>query len=788
MDTTATAGNLVNSVSGEDFFATVGIDRIPFATKLSFAPLIRHWKSKLESPDYSEAFLAGKIMEEVEKVPAFQKPITSEKVLEKHKPLVDLLIGTLFPASSRQNELGKVIPPFDMNPIYITPLFQELILQNKVHYVMKDYSDRIYGSMVINACSAVLNKFYGQLIKVELPMFYSIQNAWSKLPRFYKASLNTDFVEIKKLKPLKPLSQEQINNLISNIYDIDLWLEAIPPSHFEFHGIIQNTLQDITREESLSRLEYSLLTRDAVVTLENIKVLEKQLQTFFQSSDLMMGVTAIDFPLENAVPHKYKIRFDFLAAQEPVLLDSKNSNSIYEKACKYGEVLLVEDLEQLNNKTPIEEGLLALGIRSIMVAPLLNQEQQVIGLLEVGSPLPYELNSFMETKLKEIQGLFGIAMERSRDEIDNRIEAIVREQFTAVHSSVEWKFIEAAYNLMERREKDSERATIDPIVFSNVYPLYGQSDIVSSSSKRNRAILADLIDNLEQAKSTILLSIEQIRFPLLNQLLIKTEQTIRGLKKEFNSNDESKVVEFLDTEVHVTFRQLKGKYSGLSEIIDTYFEQLDDELGVIYNKRKDYEDSVTILNNTIADFLDLREKENQKVLPHYFEKYKTDGVEYDMYVGQSILNKDTFSFMHLKNFRLSQLIDMCIIARKVKDLHKTLPVPLSTAQLVFVYSTPLSIRFRMDEKQFDVDGAYNVRYEILKKRIDKAVIEGTNERLTQAGKVAIVFLQERDRLDYLEFFEYLKHEEFITDEIEELRLGKLQGVQGLRALRVTVKM
>jgi SOS response regulatory protein OraA/RecX len=94
----------------------------------------------------------------------------------------------------------------------------------------------------------------------------------------------------------------------------------------------------------------------------------------------------------------------------------------------------------------------------------------------------------------------------------------------------------------------------------------------------------------------------------------------------------------------------------------------------------------------------------------------------------------------------------------------------------------------MDEKQFDVDGAYNVRYEILKKRIDKAIIEGTGERLTTAGKVAIVYLQEKDRQEYLEFFEYLQHEGFITDEIEDVRLGKLQGVQGLRALRVEVKL
>jgi hypothetical protein len=48
---------------------------------------------------------------------------------------------------------------------------------------------------------------------------------------------------------------------------------------------------------------------------------------------------------------------------------------------------------------------------------------------------------------------------------------------------------------------------------------------------------------------------------------------------------------------------------------------------------------------------------------------------------------------------------------------------LRVASLILVHGNPLAIKFRMDEKQFDVDGAYNIRYEIIKKRIDKAFIK-----------------------------------------------------------------
>ena len=93
----------------------------------------------------------------------------------------------------------------------------------------------------------------------------------------------------------------------------------------------------------------------------------------------------------------------------------------------------------------------------------------------------------------------------------------------------------------------------------------------------------------------------------------------------------------------------------------------------------------------------------------------------------------------------------------------------------------------MDEKQFDVDGSYNVRYEILKKRIDKAVLKSDGSRLTVEGKIAIVYLQEKDRQEYMSYLEYLKNKGLIEDNIEDLELERLQGAAGLHALRVSVK-
>lgn len=106
--------------------------------------------------------------------------------------------------------------------------------------------------------------------------------------------------------------------------------------------------------------------------------------------------------------------------------------------------------------------------------------------------------------------------------------------------------------------------------------------------------------------------------------------------------------------------------------------------------------------------------------------------------------------------------------------------------MILVFNGSLSLRFRMDEKRFDVDGTYNARYEVVKKRVDKAHIKGTEDRITEPGKIAIVYSQKEDEEEYLKFLHFLQHRKMIDSEIEILELEDLQGVTGLKALRVKV--
>src|SRR5699024_6665079 len=159
-----------------------------------------------------------------------------------------------------------------------------------------------------------------------------------------------------------------------------------------------------------------------------------------------------------------------------------------------------------------------------------------------------------------------------------------------------------------------------------------------------------------------------------------------------------------------------------------------------------------------------------------FEKFRSDGVEYDIYIGQSITPNKKFNKLYLKNLRIWQLSSMAKIVKETHQLLPELPKKMETTQLILVLGRPIDISFRKDENRFDVEGAYNIRYEMVKKRIDKVHLKDSKERLTQPGKIAVVYFQEADIKDYLEYLPYMKEHDIIEEEIEYLNLEDLQGL------------
>ncbi|HSC37320.1 MAG TPA: hypothetical protein VLD19_05605, partial [Chitinophagaceae bacterium] len=247
-----------------------------------------------------------------------------------------------------------------------------------------------------------------------------------------------------------------------------------------------------------------------------------------------------------------------------------------------------------------------------------------------------------------------------------------------------------------------------------------------------------------------------------------------------------KVEDYLYKDVVPFLQQVLKQHPASATVINDYMQAIDQKTGIAYQRRRDLETSLQLINTCVGESLDKFNRHLQESFPCYFEKFRTDGVEYDVYAGSSITPGMTLTKDILKDIRKKQLTVMAHIARQAKGLLPRMATPLQTTQLIFVHSTPIDIAFRNDERRFDVEGSYNIRYQVVKKRIDKAFIKNTSQRLTQPGTIAIVYFEQTEISDYLEGAMTLQHSQILKHDIEWLELEDLQGVSGLKAIRLYI--
>ena len=487
---------------------------------------------------------------------------------------------------------------------------------------------------------------------------------------------------------------------------------------------------------------------------------------------------------------------------QEVNVGSNLADSFYEEILKEGETIIIEDISRHpNSNSPGLEFILGSGFKNLFLTPL-KFNGHTIGILELASPLPGEINGLSLFKVNRIKPIFENALKRFLEEFDNKVEAKMLEQFTSIHPSIQWRFRDAAISLLEKRGSD---ACADDICFENVYPFYGSLDIRDSSKKRNEAIEQDLVYTLEKAAAVLKNSLESISFDILGELINDIEEKLNSIKTGFSTGDEMKLKEFIQREVNPVITHLNQHYSLGQEAELFYKEVVCADSGISTTNRLLYEGSLAQVNQCIADCLTEEEAALQKLFPCYFEKYQTDGVEYNIYLGASITPGIQFNPLYLDNLRLRQLVWTCKIMKKVAELFGTSANSINAlsndsqsaanfgqssiqiAPLILAHGNPITLKFRPDEKRLDVHGAYNIRYEILKKRVDKATVLGTHDRLTQPGQIAIVYSLEQEAAAYLRHVHYLANKGYVEDKWEDLRLDPLQSVEGLRAARIKLK-
>jgi hypothetical protein len=429
------------------------------------------------------------------------------------------------------------------------------------------------------------------------------------------------------------------------------------------------------------------------------------------------------------------------------------------------------------------------GAKCYIVAPLFHNNE-LIGMMEASSPNVGVLDTEILKKLEPVYTFFEMACRNNITQFRNEIETLVKEQFTSLQPIVEWKFLEEAWAYLKEKENKAN-PEMGVVRFDKVYPVYGAIDIRNSTTERNRCMQADLHEHLSRIDEAID-SMSDCNNEAIREYLLTLKDKNKAFKEKTSgqllAEDEAKVNEYLEQEVRSFFRHLSHSGDGLAEVASHFLETVDPKRGAMFGHRRRFDESIGMINNVISTYLETEQAKIEKVYPHYFEKFRTDGVEFNMYIGESLTPNRSFDYIFLKNIRFWQLITMAEIIRLTARLEPRLPIPLQTTQLILVYGSPICIGFRSDERRFDVDGAESIRFEILKKRIDKVKVRETGERLTQPGSIAIVYTNAKEAEEYEEYLHFLEQKNLMAGSKEMLELEEVQGISGLKAIRVKINV
>ncbi|RAJ15129.1 GAF domain-containing protein [Olleya aquimaris] len=761
---------------------------LPFSLQVSFNKLIERYEVLAKSKDQFIAARAKHILEVQEPFAELREGFSEVSILNKHKDVIQILLQDAFSEVLSLNEIKTASVPYHNFIFNASQRFENILKTAGPDFelVIKNMPE---NDWYILGCTIIMNFCYGYNANFKRPLYYEIPDA-NGIIRIYKILYNADFMEIIPTAKAPKLTEEDFHELLDNFDNIDLWKEKFPPNSYVSKGFVISNIFDVTDDQAISDIKTTLIGSNKRKDKRFMAEFQNVFRSLLNVNDLQVGFSIYNEE-ENSLMqvHDSGISSFLLQAKEEFNCENLFCHFSCDKILKDKTNFAISDvdknLKQSKGEVPQVKILKAQGFKSAIFAPIA-EHGKLLAVLELVSKTPRALNSINSKKLEDVMPFILSAVKRSKREEENLIQAIIQRECTSIHPSVKWKFEKAARRFITEEHQGNENPTFSKISFDNVYPLFGQIDVKGSSDARNNATQKDLSLQLKMVERIVNTAFETEKLPIFEQLLFQIETYTNILNTDFKVDSEQKITQFFLNEIEPLFKyQLKSK-TYLSEAIEDYYNKVDDNLNVIYYYRKNYDDTISLINKNMSSLLDRKQIEAQNMYPHFFERYKTDGVEHNLYIGESITKENSFNKIYLYNLRLWQLQVMCDMENAYYNHQNEYPLALDVASMILVFNQPLSIRFRTDEKHFDVDGTYNARYEVVKKRVDKANIKGTEERVTDKGKLTIVYSQKEDEIEYLKYVNFLQAKHKLGDEVEILELEDLQGVTGLKAIRVNI--
>ena len=753
------------------------IENLPIKIVYSFESLIK----ELENSEYNFGEFKVFLDYLKEAKPEIINGVDSYEEFEKLINEVHPIIEKIIPKPLMKYNLKAITFPFSDKFIFATDRLKELI--DDRHSKLKlSFSNLDEDTLYKFSCCFILSKYYNVNLDFNFANQLEIENKEGFIT-YLGTDINHDYFQIYPADKKYELTEEQIDNLLNSYEDTVMWRDYFPPQSYIAKGFNLVSFFDNTTEIAMSNLKSKLITFGEQFDVVKSDIVSA-MKSIFKIGDLEVGFSSYNSDrelLENSTLEHVNMSF---------IVNKKSSVRMNEIACtnlqskiSKSDYYVVSNIDAMLEKYPDDKLLNIVhqqGLKSLIIYPLKNGND-CLGVLEVASRKPGVFNRINANLLSEITPLLEESIYRYGIDFENQINAYIQTEYTSLHPSVEWKFRQKAKDHLLNTSNTKQKSQIS---FQNVYPMYGEIDVRNSSTIRNQCMRIDYQNQIEY----LIKICGELYNRTRKEKFLDNINHLQDFLDRIDNVDkiyfESELFDYISLNIHPEI----PKYAKEDEksIIEKYLRKLDTTTGLFYVERKKFDHSIVMINSLLSSKLDAFQVKAQQIFPHYYERFKTDGVDYNLYVGRSISPHIKFSYLKIKEIRFWQLQATIALEQAYKEVRKKMPLKIDVASLIFSTNSTLDILFKMDEKRFDVNGYNNAKYEIIKKRISKAFIKDTDERVNQPGKICVIYSEDVLRDEYTEYFTKLIELNYLKNDIEYLEIDDLQGINGLLAVRVSI--
>ncbi|MBA4167303.1 MAG: GAF domain-containing protein, partial [Chitinophagaceae bacterium] len=452
-----------------------------------------------------------------------------------------------------------------------------------------------------------------------------------------------------------------------------------------FEGFTIITITDVTTSQAIENIKNTIINRPDHdgreyhnEVIQSLRILAENRHIEFHMLPALRVNDRLVFTDDNR-EHSLMIKTNLEGAMKEEELIAMTEQYLREP-----KVLFYNDITEENVKqAPPLKSIRDKGVVSYALLPVYHNNK-IAGVLEVFSYVKDALDENVLVKVEAATPLIAQLLQKCIDEFDVKLESVIKEKFTSLQPAVQWKFNEVAWHYLRDIDLQTQKPQTENILFRDVYPLYGAVDIRNSTIERNDALKTDLQVQFSILIDTLKTLKEELNIPIADELAYQCKKAIIDINDGSLDEDHIRLTEFLDTEIRPFLLHFRESDSRVKGLIDKYFEAVNEESGLAFANRRALEKSMQRINATVNQFLEIFKVEIQDAYPCYFEKFRTDGVEYDMYIGQSISPAKSFNTLYLRNIRLRQVTAMAAIVKITHALLPRLSKPLETTQLIFI--------------------------------------------------------------------------------------------------------